>query len=143
MKSTVINQKNIGSGIIGGIVAGVVFGFILMRMGTLSNAGKLLGLNDPLSGFIIHLIFSAIVGILFALVFSKGCTTFYNASLWGILYGVIWWFIGPLILCPWLAGMTITWSEGTFTRALPMLIGHLVYGFVLGVTYFWMRSRRK
>lgn len=142
MKSTVITQKNICSGIIGGIVAGVVFGFILMRMGTLSNAGRLLGLQDPLSGFIIHLVFSAIVGIIFALIFCKGCTTFYNSSLWGIFYGIIWWFIGPLILCPWLAGVKMMWSQVTFTRALPMLIGHLVYGFVLGITYFWMRSKK-
>jgi uncharacterized membrane protein YagU involved in acid resistance len=142
MKSTVVNKKNICSGIIGGIIAGVALGFILMRMGTLSNAGKLLGMHDSLSGLIIHLVFSAIVGLIFALVFCKGCTTFYNSSLWGIVYGVIWWFIGPLILCPWLAGVTISWSQITFTHALPMLVGHLVYGFVLGISYFWMRTHK-
>ncbi len=142
MKSTVINKKNIGSGIIGGLIAGVVFGFILMRMGTLSSAGCLLGLSDPLSGFIVHLIFCGILGIIFALIFCKGCTTFYNSTLWGIVYGIIWWFIGPLILCPWLAGTTISWNEGKFAHALPMLVGHLVFGFVLGITYYWMRSRK-
>lgn len=142
MKSTVINKKNICSGIIGGIVAGVALGFILMRMGTLSNAGKLLGMHDSLSGLIIHLVFSAVVGLIFSLIFCKGCTTFYNSSLWGIVYGVIWWFIGPLILCPWLAGVTISWGQSTLTHALPMLVGHLVYGFVLGVTYFWMRTHK-
>ena len=114
MKATVINKRNIQSGIIGGIVGGIAFGFILMRMGILSNAGSLLGLHDPLSGFIIHLVFSAIVGLIFSLIFSKGCTTFYNTSLWGILYGIIWWFIGPLILCPWLAGTKILWSQSPY-----------------------------
>jgi uncharacterized membrane protein YagU involved in acid resistance len=142
MKSIVINKKNVWSGIIGGLVAGIVFGFILMRMGTLSNAGRLLGLHDPLSGFTVHLVFSAMVGLIFALIFCKGCTTFYNSSLWGIVYGIIWWFLGPLILCPWLAGGIITWSSGTFIHALPMLVGHLVYGFVLGITYFWMRTHK-
>jgi uncharacterized membrane protein YagU involved in acid resistance len=142
MKSTVINKKNIWSGIIGGIIAGIVFGFILMRLGTLASAGCLLGLSDPLSGFITHLIFSAILGLIFALIFSKGCTTFYNSTLWGIVYGIIWWFIGPLILCPWLAGARISWSQGAIAHALPMLVGHLVFGFVLGITYFWMKSHK-
>ena len=142
MKSTVINQKNICSGIIGGLIAGVAFGFILVRLHILSTAGCLLGLSDPLSGFIIHLIFCGILGILFSLIFCKGCTTFYNSSLWGIFYGILWWFIGPLILCPWLAGITISWTQDVFTHAIPMLVGHLVFGFVLGITYFWMRSRK-
>jgi hypothetical protein len=142
MKVTVINKKNICSGIIGGLIAGVVFGFILARLGVLSHAGSLIGLTDPLSGFIIHLIFSAILGLIFALVFCKGCTTFFNSSFWGIAYGIIWWFLGPLTLCPWSTGGTISWSTGTMSHELPMLVGNLVFGLVLGVTYFWMRNRK-
>jgi uncharacterized membrane protein YagU involved in acid resistance len=130
------------SGIMGGLLAGIALGFILMRMGTLAGAGKLLGVQDDLSSFLVHLIFSAIVGLIFALVFSRACTHFFNSSLWGIVYGIIWWFLGPLILCPWLSGATVSWSESTFMRAVPMLLGHLVYGLVLGVAYFWFRERK-
>ncbi len=142
MKTTVISKKNIWSGIIGGLVAGIVFGFILIRLGTLSTAGCLVGLSDPLSGFIVHLIFCGILGLIFALIFCKCCTTFYSSSLWGIIYGVIWWFLGPLVLCPWLAGVEMSWSQNTLTRSFPMLVGHLVFGLILGVIYFWMRSRK-
>ncbi len=140
--SSVFNKKNIVSGIVGGLIAGVVFGFILMRMGSLSTAGQLINLHDPLSGFIVHLIHSAILGLIFAIIFCKGCLTFFNSALWGIVYGIIWWFIEPLILCPWLTGCQISWNQGTMIQALPMLVGHIIFGFVLGVTYFFMRTRK-
>jgi uncharacterized membrane protein YagU involved in acid resistance len=142
MKITVVNRKNIWSGIIGGLIAGVVFGFILVRIGVLSSVGRMMGLTDPLSSFIIHLIFSAILGLIFALVLCKGCTTFFNSAIWGIVYGIIWWFLGPLTLCPWMSGSPVSWSAGAVSHAFPMLIGHLVYGLVLGVSYFWMRNRK-
>jgi uncharacterized membrane protein YagU involved in acid resistance len=142
MKTTVFNQRNIMSGIIGGLIAGIALGFVLMRMGTLASAGSMLAMQDELSSFLIHLIFSAIAGLIFALVFCKICTSFYNTTLWGIVYGILWWFLGPLILCPWIAGATITWSQTTFMQAIPMLLGHLIYGLVLGITYFWFRERK-
>jgi hypothetical protein len=141
-KVTVFNKKNICSGIVGGLIAGVVFGFILIRLEILSTAGRLMGMTDPLSGFIVHLVFSAILGLIFALVFAKGCTNFFSSSLWGIFYGILWWFFGPLTLCPWAAGRPVSWSSGAMSHAFPMLLGHLVFGLVLGVSYFWMRNRK-
>ena len=142
MKITAMNKKNIWSGIISGLIAGVVFGFVLIRLAMMANVGRMMGLTDPLSGFIIYLIFSAILGLIFALIFVKGCTSFFSSSLWGIIYGIIWWFIGPLTLCPWIAKSPISWSTGAMAHALPMLIGHCTFGLVLGASYFWMRTRK-
>src|ERR1043165_6494086 len=142
MKSKILNKENILSGIMAGLMAGIVFGFILARMGVLSYAGRFFAMSEPLSAFIIHMIFSGIVGVIFAIIFFHGCTNFFNTTLWGIVYGIIWWLIGPMVLCPWMKGLPISWESGQTCHAIPMLFGHLIFGITLGVSYFWMRHRK-
>ncbi len=142
MKTGVLNKHNILSGIVGGLVAGVLLGCLMARMGVLSYAGRFFNLSDPLSSFIINLVFSGILGVIFALLFYHACKTFYSSALWGIGYSIIWWLIGPMILCPWMRGVPISWASGEMCQAFPMLIGHLVFGIVLGAIYFWMRTRK-
>ncbi len=142
MKEKILAKRNLASGIMAGLIAGVLFGIILARLGVLSYAGRFFTITDPLSAFIVHFIFSGIVGVIFALIFFNACSNFFSSALWGIVYGIIWWFIGPLILCPWVKGVSVSWAWGDSCYAMPMLIGHLVFGLVLGVTYFWMRTRK-
>jgi hypothetical protein len=43
----------------------------------------------------------------------------------------------PLTLMPLLMGMGfgVNWNVAAMTQALPSLVGHLVFGIVLGITY--------
>src|SRR5262249_46861593 len=50
------------------------------------------------------------------------------ALVWGMLYGLVWWFVGALTLFPILLGGTPVWTVAAAADALPSLIGHLVYG---------------
>jgi uncharacterized membrane protein YagU involved in acid resistance len=142
MKEKILVKHNLVSGIVAGLIAGILFGIILARMGVLTYAGRFFTITDPLSAFIVHLIFSGILGVIFSLVFCHAVTNFFSGSLWGIVYGLIWWFIGPLILCPWVNGMSFGWNSAEMCNAFPMLIGHLVFGLSLGVTYYWWKYRK-
>ena len=49
----------------------------------------------------------------------------------GLAYGVMWWVLGPLTLMPAFMG----------SEAMPSLVGHLVFGAILGVTVRWLDGR--
>jgi hypothetical protein len=137
------NKRNIVNGIIAGLIAGVVIGFMLIQMGVLGNIGMIVGSPNPFAGFIVHLIYCAILGVIFAIVFFKKITNhFYPAALWGLLYGIIWWFIGTLTLAPIAMGIPVVWSGTVMSNEFPLLIGNLVFGFVLGLSYFWLKNRK-
>jgi hypothetical protein len=56
----------------------------------------------------------------------------------GLVYGVIWWVLGALLIMPAWLGMPVF----TFTMAAWMsLVGHLIYGVLLGAVYALVRSR--
>jgi uncharacterized membrane protein YagU involved in acid resistance len=54
---------------------------------------------------------------------------------WGALYGFAWWMLGGLILMPVLLGMPAfapLMMEPMRPVAMGSLIGHLIYGVILG-----------
>jgi hypothetical protein len=136
------SKRNVVNGILAGLIAGVVFGFMLIQMGVMCNIGMLIGSANPFVGFLVHLVYCAILGVIFALIFFKHVPTFYAAALWGLVYGIIWWFLGTLTLAPIAMKMPVVWSTAVMTTEMPMLMGNLVFGFVLGIAYYWLKNRK-
>jgi hypothetical protein len=58
-----------------------------------------------------------------------------------MLYGAAWWVIGPLTLMPYIMGQGLgaNWTVELATALFPSLIGHLVFGTVLGVVFGALR----
>ena len=60
---------------------------------------------------------------------------------WGAAYGFVWWILGGLIVMPVLLGMP---AFGPLMMpqmrmvAMGSLIGHLVYGLILGGAFVWL-----
>jgi hypothetical protein len=48
--------------------------------------------------------------------------------LWGCLFGLIWWYAGPVTLLPLILTGQIDWRPAALEQVLPALIGHLLYG---------------
>jgi hypothetical protein len=108
---------------------------------------KMQGTGAIVAGFIIHLIVSGIVGLIYAAFFDwLGLDN--NLWLWGLLGGVVHWVIGGLFLAmlpavhPDIPGREP--EPGPFaSRFGRMAIGafmmaHLVYGLLFGILYgFW------
>jgi len=129
------DTNHIQSGVKGGLIAGVVFGAMMGMMGMLPMIAMLFKSESAIFGFILHLVFSAIIGGIFGLVFGHMTTTKGTGVVLGLLYGAIWWVLGPLVIMPVWLGMGLQLSAAGMTMALPSLWGHLVFGFILGLIY--------
>ena len=124
----------------GSLVGGVVFGIMMGMMGMLPMIGAMVGSPSAVVGFGVHLAISATIGIGFAFLVSVlnhsgGVTA-------GLAYGFAWWILGPLMLMPLFMGMGLgaNWTLSAIAGAIPSLIGHLVFGGLLGATYRWLQT---
>lgn len=64
----------------------------------------------------------------YGVLFRHEAPDFGSGIAWGMLYGLAWWFIGPLTLMPILLGDPFVWTAGATGQLLPSLIGYLIYG---------------
>ena len=132
-------------GIYGGLGGGLVFGVLMGMMGMLPMIGNMVGIPSAAVGFLVHLVISATIGGSFAVLLDwTGRATRAGVSA-GLAYGFTWWVLGPLTLMPLFMGMGlgVNWNVSAITQALPSLMGHLVFGAILGVSYQWLESRTR
>ncbi|MDA2913500.1 hypothetical protein MYX77_06015 [Acidobacteriia bacterium AH_259_A11_L15] len=135
--------RNIKLGAYGGLAGGVVFGAMMAMMGMLPMIGKMVGHPSAVTGFLVHMVNSAIIGAGFAVVFGWLVSGTGRGLRYGLLYGGAWWLLGPLTLMPLLLGMGlgVNWNVTAASQMLPSLGGHLLYGSILGLSYAWLRNR--
>ena len=123
------------AGAVGGLVGGVLFGALMGLMGMLPMVAMLVGSENAGVGFVVHMVISAIIGAGFGLVFGTRALDFQNGALWGAVYGVIWWVLGPLLIMPIMMGMGPQFGMALSMPMLMSLVGHLSYGVVTGLAY--------
>lgn len=100
----------------------------------LGTIGSLVG--APGLGWLVHLVFSAIIGAGFGLFFGRWVTASWGqAAGLGMGYGLIWWILGPLLIMPMWMGMGPMLSHALDVSNLLSLMGHLVFGLVTGLVY--------
>jgi uncharacterized membrane protein YagU involved in acid resistance len=143
--SNIHSQATIGrralAGVIGGLAGGLVFGMLMAMMGMLPMIASMVGSDSPVIGFAIHLMMSIAIGLGLTVLFGNLLLTSYVRGLVvGLIYGAIWWVMGPLLAMPMMFGMPLFTIDST---ALLSLMGHLIYGAVLGlVAVRILRHRR-
>ena len=139
-----MNARNIAPGIYGGLAGGLLFGAMMGMMGMLPMIGKMVGHPTAITGFVVHMVNSVVIGAAFAVLFGRFAGTLASGLRTGALYGGIWWILGPLTLMPLFMGMGlgVNWNAAAVTNMLPSLMGHLVYGVVLGLTYALFEDAR-
>ena len=139
-----MSARNIRIGIYSGWLGGVVFGVMMAMMGMLPMIGKMAGHPSAVTGFLVHLAISAVIGASFAILFDRLVQGASGGLGYGLFYGAIWWLLGPLTLMPLMMGMGlgVNWNATAASQMLPSLMGHLIFGSILGVSYAWLRSRR-
>src|SRR5260370_22050599 len=62
----------------------------------------------------------------------------------GLGFGIFWWFFGRLSLLRLASGMPLDWSAEQGSAVFGSLVGHILYGLILGVAYatidkIWVR----
>ncbi|WP_165774864.1 hypothetical protein [Candidatus Viridilinea mediisalina] len=135
-----MNQKLIG-GVVGGLAGGVVFGVMMAMMGMLPMIASLVGSNSAVVGFLVHMVISAVIGTSFGVLFGSRSTNFGQGAIWGLLYGAIWWVLGPLVIMPLMMGMGLQFGAALSGPMLMSLMGHLIFGLVTGLVFTWFVRR--
>lgn len=126
-------------GIAGGLVGGMVFGMMMQMMGAIPMIAKLVGSDSLVVGWLVHLAISAALGFGFGLVVGTRLTSLPVSLGLGAAYGMVWWVLGALIAMPMALGMPVF---ALTTTAWLSLMGHMVYGAVLGLVAYLLGRRR-
>jgi hypothetical protein len=135
--------RNLLLGAAAGLVGGIVFGLMMTMMGMIGMIGALAGQmgNVPVS-WAIHLVISAIIGAGFGLLAPYAGSTLGRVLGAGLVYGLVWWFLGPLLIMPTMMGMGPQLTPAAMSSAMSSLVGHLVYGLVAAYAWFWLSRRQ-
>jgi hypothetical protein len=133
--------QSLGWGAIAGFAGGVISSPIMLRTGVLT---KVAGLDTNFSnwhGLLVHLLVSTAIGMTFGLLFRNEATNLSAGVAWGWLFGLIWWYLGPMTLLPLMLTGVCDWSTDAASTLLPSLIGHLVFGAATACVFFVLQNR--
>lgn len=123
------------------LIGGLLFGVVMYATGALPRVAQLVGQSSPAIGFAVHLVISSLIGMSYGVLFRREAFNVGAGVAWGLVYGLIWWFLGALTLLPVLLGKPFTWTTAAAHAALPSLIGHLVYGAATALAYLVLERR--
>jgi hypothetical protein len=124
----------LAAGIAGGLVGGLVFGIMMALDGMMPMIAQLVGSEQVVVGWVVHFGIAVFIGATFALIFSPLARSVLAAAGLGLVYGAIWWVLGPMLIMPAWLGMTemvFVWNDTTRNS----LVGHLIFGVLLGLVY--------
>ncbi|MDJ0350779.1 hypothetical protein [Cryobacterium sp. PH29-G1] len=123
--------RRILAGVVGGLAGGVVFGMMMAMMGMLTTIASMAGSTSAMVGFAMHLMISIMIGLGLTVLFGNSLLTSYGrGALVGMVYGAIWWVLGPLVMMPLMLGMPVFSMDMTTVLSL---MGHLIFGVILGL----------
>ncbi len=133
--------RALGMGILASLAGGLAFTVVMVETDALPVVASLIGRSSPMAGFVVHMTISAIIGATYGLLFRREAYSYGAGLIWGLVYGLVWWFLGPLTLMPILLGAEVQWSLPSALGAYPSLIGHLAYGGTTALAYQLMVMR--
>jgi hypothetical protein len=141
----------LGASVVAGLLAGVVFGMMMQmmmaptpdggQMAMIAMVGQIVGSPTAGAGWLYHLFNSAVIGAIFGWLIGDRVHGYGSAFGWGSAYGFVWWILGGLILMPIMLGMPAfapLMMPPMRMVAMGSLIGHLIYGVVLGGAFAWL-----
>jgi hypothetical protein len=144
-------SSKLSASIVGGLVGGVVFGMMMHvmmaptpdggQMPMIAMVGQIVGSPTVGVGWAYHLFNSALIGAIFGWLLGGRAHGVASGLGWGAAYGLAWWILGGLILMPVLLGMSAfapLMMPPMRMVAMGSLVGHLIYGVILGGTFAWL-----
>ena len=128
-------------GAIASLLGGLLFGLVMVDVGELTKVAGLVGGSSPLLGFGVHLVVGTLIGMSYGALFRQESPDVGSSIAWGMLYGLVWWFVGQLTLFPILLSGSFTWTPEAAQAGLPSLIGHLIYGAATAGVFLLLERR--
>jgi hypothetical protein len=130
--------RSLGWGAAAGLAGGIASSPVLLVTGALENIGMAVAGGRSVA---VHLLVSALIGMSYGVLFRGEGLSLRVRVPWGCLFGLIWWYVGPMTLLPLLRTGECDWSAGAASALLPLLIGHLIFGGVTAAVFLWLEYR--
>ncbi|MGQ0550067.1 MAG: NAD(P)/FAD-dependent oxidoreductase [Armatimonadota bacterium] len=131
-------RRDVVAGAAAGFIGGLVFSWAQQAQGLRAATSGLVGVTSLGAGVALDLVISIFIGATFGAIFRYQSLGYAPTISSGVLYGLLWWMIGPLTLVPALTGNGPTWSLQEANAALPSLVGHVLYGALTGLSYYML-----
>src|SRR5260370_24744326 len=101
-------------------------------------------LSSRTMGVSLHFGIALLIGVTFGLLFQSDVWSYGSSMGWALGYAIFWWFFGQLTILPVVAGAPLDWSADKGSQLFGALVGHILYGLILGVVYatldrMWVR----
>ncbi len=138
-----ITLRALGWGAAASVAGGLIFTVVMVEVGFLPTVASLVGGTSPWLGFAVHLVISTLIGMTYGIMFRHEAPNFGSGIAWGLVYGLVWWFLGPLTLLPVLLGAPLNWTTKAAHAFLPSLVGHLFYGAATAVVFLLLERHHE
>jgi hypothetical protein len=138
-----VTLRALGWGAAASVVGGLIFSAVMVAVGFLPTVASLVGGTSPWLGFAVHLLISTLIGMTYGILFRHEAPNFGSGIAWGLVYGLVWWFLGPLTLLPVLLGGPLNWTTEAAHAFLPSLVGHLFYGAATAVAFLLLERHNE
>ncbi|MBI3975574.1 MAG: hypothetical protein HY334_04200 [Armatimonadetes bacterium] len=136
-------RGGIAPGALAGLLGGAISAAALSRLGALPPTASLVRADAAAAGFVLHVLFGIVLGAGFGVLVWHQRAGAGETLFWGLTYGALCWFLGPLTLMSlWLLGF-LAWDLHSAQEAFPSLLGYLLYGGVTGLTLALIRRDRR
>jgi hypothetical protein len=135
--------RSVEWGGLAGLVGGLVSIPVMEATGILPRIAGLDTSFGGIRGAIIHLLVSSGIGMSYGFLFRDEAPSIGLGVPWGFLFGLIWWYVGPLTLLPLILTGVYDWRASAAVALFPSLIGHLIYGGTTAFTFLWLERRYK
>jgi hypothetical protein len=130
-------------GALAGLVGGLVSAPVMIATGILPKIAGLDSSFGGIRGLLIHLLVSAGIGMTYGILFRDEAASLGLGIPWGFLFGLLWWYVGPLTLLPLVLTGVYDWRATAASALLPSLIGHLIYGGATACAFLLLERRYK
>jgi uncharacterized membrane protein YagU involved in acid resistance len=136
----------IENGALAGLAGGLLFGLLMAMTGMLPTVAGLVGSENAVVGFGVHLVNSAVIGAIFGLLAWGFADKVWRTIGAGLAYGVVWWVLGALIVMPLWLGITMdsTMRDMVLTVEADQwmsLVGHAIFGVTAALALIALRRR--
>lgn len=126
-------------GALAGVAGGAAFAAAMAQLGSLPSVASLVRDQSATVGLAVHMLIAVTVGAGFGLLVAARRAAAGETLFWGLTYGAVWWFLGPLTLLPLFTGRPLAWHLHTAQAQVPSLLGHFLYGSVTALTLVALR----
>jgi len=124
-----VTKPNLSKALLGSIVGGMIFGMLMSMMSMMKNVAMLVNSKSNAVGWVLHMAISMVFGLTYFAAL-RILPIHAPAAISGLIYGVSLWVVGFLVLMPAKLNMSLFHIDG---MAMKSLMGHMIFGVVLGL----------